>query len=153
MSSARSPDGNFGLRQVSQDLDFSLVFATLLLRVVAFDFVQGLPGFMIGAESLKLLVVWVTPRPVDLELHNELTFSLACGHAVLSFLNRRFISKSGDFHFRCHQEIHLGGLVSRLSSCVAERGEKSLNSCRQFCSVAVMTIVEVFGVHEVYSGL
>lgn len=98
------------LVKVSQLFDLGHMLATFFLRVILLNLKKSFSSFVICPISLKLPVVWIAVWPIDLELHNELTFSLACGYAVLSFLNGGLISEAGDFHLSRHQEIHLGGL-------------------------------------------
>ncbi|MCY1456118.1 hypothetical protein D9M71_733160 [compost metagenome] len=78
------------------------MLAALFLRVTLLDLKKGLSSFVICPVSLKLPVVGVGARPVDLELHNEITFGFARSYAVLSLMNRRLIGESGNFHFGCH---------------------------------------------------
>lgn len=119
------------LGQVSQSFNLGHVLATLSLWVTLLDLKKGLSSFVICPIGLKLPVIWIGIRPVDLELHNEITFGFARCYAVLSLLNRRLIGESGNFHFSRHQEIHLMRLV-RLSLCsdsTVGRAECGENRC------------------------
>lgn len=119
------------LGKVSQSFNLGHVLATLSLWVTLLDLKKGLSSFVICPIGLKLPVIWVGVRPVDLELHNEITFGVARCYAVLSHLNRRLIGESSNFHFGRHQEIHLMGLV-RLSLCsdsTVRRAECGENRC------------------------
>lgn len=86
------------------------MLATLSLWTLL-DLKKGLPGFVICPISLKLPVMWVGVRPVDLELYNEITLGFARSYAVLSHEKRRLIGESGDFHFSGHEEVHIRGGV------------------------------------------
>ncbi|MNJ29485.1 hypothetical protein D3C77_240540 [compost metagenome] len=119
------------LVDVSQSFDLRHMLATFFLRVTLLNLKKGLSSFVICPVSLKLPVVWIAVWPIVLELYDEFAFGLACGYAVLSFLNEGLISEAGDFHLSRHQEIHLVGLVRlSLSSNATVRGEKSFNNCR-----------------------
>lgn len=89
------------------------MLATLFLRTLL-DLKKGLSRFVICPISLKLPVIWFGVRPVDLELHNEITLGFARSYAVLSLMNRRLIGESGDFHFSRHQEVHVRRVVKRI---------------------------------------
>lgn len=117
--------------QVSQSFNLGHVLATLSLWVTLLDLKKGLSSFVICPIALKLPVIWIGVRPVDLELHNEITFGFARCYAVLSLLNRCLIGESSNFHFSRHQEIQLMGLV-RLSFCsdsTVRRAERVKDCC------------------------